>query len=159
MKLNLSKFDLAELLERVGHTISSLIQRNRHNLTFDISSMPPMVADERRIQQVVLNLLSNAIKFTPAGGSISVAAKLLDDDYIVSVSDTGIGIRKEHLESIFDVFQQVDSSATRSYEGTGLGLSLARQFVELHGGRIWAKSEEGKGAMFTFSIPRRQMEL
>lgn len=155
MKLNFSKFDLSDLLERVGHTIASLIQRKRHNLTFDVQEdMPPIVADEKRVQQVVLNLLSNAIKFTPDGGDIDVSAYFKDNQYHVSVSDNGIGIRQEHLETIFDVFSQVDSSVTRSYEGTGLGLALAKQFVELHGGKIWAESQPNKGAVFHFTLPQ-----
>lgn len=158
MKLNLSTFDLYDLIERVGHTISSLVQRKRHNLTMDIEKMPPVVADERRIQQIILNLLSNAIKFTPDGGDISVRGFFRDNVYYVSVSDTGIGIKKEHLRSIFEVFQQVDSSATRSFEGTGLGLALAKQFIELHGGNIWAESESGKGTVFTFTIPKISAE-
>lgn len=156
MVLNRGPFDFSELLGRISHTISSLIQRKRHKFTLDVQKgMPPVVADEKRIQQVILNLLSNAIKFTPEGGSVSVKTYFKDGRFQVSVSDNGIGIKPEHLESIFDVFSQVESSITRSYEGTGLGLALARQFVELHGGKIWAESELGKGAIFSFELPNK----
>lgn len=177
MELNISKFDLKDLLMRVSHTIASLIQRKRHQLNLDIApDVPPIAADEKRVQQIVLNLLSNAVKFTPDGGRISITARywrslegapkdvqlmcaknsgIKGGLFYVSVADSGIGIKEEHLETIFDVFSQVDSSITRSYEGTGLGLALAKQFVELHGGNIWAQSEYGKGASFSFVIPQR----
>jgi signal transduction histidine kinase len=177
MELSRSQFDLGDLLTRVGHTIASLIQRKRHEFSVYIQEkIPVMFADEKRIQQVVLNLLSNAIKFTPDGGGIKIEGRFFETVtdarkeglyikeglsfrngfYLVRVADTGIGIKSEHLESIFDIFSQVDSSATRSYEGTGLGLALAKQFVELHGGAIWAESLFGKGATFTFVVPYKE---
>ena len=155
MKLAPAEFSLPDLLERVRHTVASLIQRKRHNLSLEVQDMPLFLADERRIQQVVLNLLANAIKFTPDGGSIKISASHKSGIFHVSISDTGIGIKDEHLEKIFDVFSQVDSSVTRSYEGTGLGLALAKQFVELHGGKIWAESRIGQGATFSFIIPQK----
>src|SRR5499427_6853077 len=97
-------------------------------------------ADERKVRQVVLNLLSNAIKFTPEGGRIEVRAVPVDGSVEVSVSDTGVGIAPEDQEAVFEEFRQVGVSATKQ-EGTGLGLALARKFVELHGGRIWVKSQ------------------
>ena len=109
-------------------------------------------ADERKIRQVVLNLLSNAIKFTPEGGRIEVAAVPRDGLVEVSVSDTGVGIAPEDQEAVFEEFRQV-GTAERKAEGTGLGLTLCRKFVELHGGRIWVKSQEGVGSTFTFTIP------
>jgi signal transduction histidine kinase len=109
-------------------------------------------ADERKVRQVVLNLLSNAIKFTPEGGRIEVAALPRDGFVEVSVSDTGVGIAPEDHEAVFQEFRQV-GTADKKVEGTGLGLTLCRKFVELHGGRIWVKSELGKGSTFTFTIP------
>jgi signal transduction histidine kinase len=111
-------------------------------------------ADERKIKQVVLNLLSNAIKFTPEGGRIHVRAVPVDGLVEVSVSDTGVGIAPEDQETVFEEFRQVGISATKQ-EGTGLGLTLCRKFVELHGGRIWVKSQAGSGSTFTFTIPVR----
>jgi signal transduction histidine kinase len=111
-------------------------------------------ADERKIRQVVLNLLSNAIKFTPEGGNINVRAVPGDGVVEVSVGDTGVGIAPEDQEAIFEEFRQVGTAA-KKVEGTGLGLALSRKFVELHGGRIWAKSEVGAGSTFTFTIPMR----
>jgi len=102
----------------------------------------------------VLNLLSNAIKFTPEGGRIEVRAAPVDGSVEVSVTDTGVGIAPEDQEAIFEEFKQVGTAA-KKVEGTGLGLALSRKFIELHGGRIWVKSEPGVGSTFTFSIPAR----
>jgi signal transduction histidine kinase len=114
-------------------------------------------ADERKIRQVVLNLLSNAIKFTPEGGRIDVLAASKDALVEVSVSDTGVGIAPEDQEAVFEEFRQV-GTADKKVEGTGLGLTLCRKFVELHGGKIWVKSEVGVGSTFTFTIPVRRGE-
>jgi signal transduction histidine kinase len=111
-------------------------------------------ADERKVRQVVLNLLSNAIKFTPEGGRIDVRAVPVEENVEVSVSDTGVGIAPEDQEAIFEEFRQVGTAA-KKVEGTGLGLTLCRKFVELHGGRIWVKSQVGQGSTFTFTIPIR----
>lgn len=109
-------------------------------------------ADESRLQQIMLNLVSNAIKFTKEG-AITISAVQKEDMVFISVKDTGIGIPKDKLESIFDAFDQVDASIEREYGGTGLGLNIARQLVELHGGSIEAESEQGKGSVLTFSLP------
>jgi signal transduction histidine kinase len=111
-------------------------------------------ADERKVRQVVLNLLSNAIKFTPEGGRIEVGAVPKDGSVEVSVSDTGIGIAPEDQEKVFEEFRQVGTAA-KKIEGTGLGLTLCRKFVELHGGKIWVKSQLDVGSTFTFTIPVR----
>jgi signal transduction histidine kinase len=108
-------------------------------------------ADERKIRQVVLNLLSNAIKFTPEGGRIEVVAVPKDGLVEVSVSDTGVGIAPEDQEKVFEEFRQV-GTAEKKAEGTGLGLTLCGKFIELHGGRIWVKSQVGMGSTFTFVI-------
>ena len=114
-------------------------------------------ADERKIKQVLLNLLSNAIKFTPEGGRIEVGAAPRDGLVEICVSDTGVGIAPEDQEAVFEEFRQV-GTADKKVEGTGLGLTLCRKFVELHGGRIWVKSELGVGSMFTFTILMRHGE-
>jgi signal transduction histidine kinase len=112
-----------------------------------------IVADERKFKQIVLNLLSNAIKFTPEGGRIDLSAAPSDGLVEISVADTGIGIAPEDQEAIFEEFRQVGADYGRKREGTGLGLALARKFVELHGGRIWVKSRVGTGSTFTFTLP------
>jgi signal transduction histidine kinase len=118
-----------------------------------------MQADARKLKQILFNLLSNAAKFTPDGGEITVGARYEEDLLVVFVRDTGIGIAPDQLERIFGEFDQVDSSYSRTQQGTGLGLAVTRRFVELHGGRIWAESEgKGKGSTFTFTIPIRGHE-
>jgi signal transduction histidine kinase len=113
------------------------------------------VGDERKIKQVLLNLLSNAVKFTSEGGRARLKAALRDDAVEISVSDTGIGIAPEDREATFEEFRQVGTSTSSKHEGTGLGLTLARKFVELHGGRIWVHSKIGQGSTFTVSLPMR----
>jgi PAS domain S-box-containing protein len=112
-------------------------------------------ADERKIRQVLLNLLSNAIKFTPEGGRVEVAAKPVNGFIEVSVSDTGVGIAPADQDAVFEEFRQV-GTADKRVEGTGLGLALSRKFVELHGGKIWVKSQVGAGSTFTFTVPVRR---
>jgi signal transduction histidine kinase len=109
-------------------------------------------ADQRKVKQVLLNLLSNAVKFTPEGGRIDVRASLVDGMAEISVTDTGLGIGPEDHDAVFEEFRQV-GKADKKAEGTGLGLTLCRKFVELHGGRIWVKSQVGAGSTFTFTLP------
>jgi signal transduction histidine kinase len=108
--------------------------------------------DERKVKQVLLNLLSNALKFTPPRGRVDVRAVVNEALVEVSVADTGVGIAPEDQEAVFEEFRQV-GPADKKVEGTGLGLALSRRFIELHGGRIWVKSQPGQGATFTFTLP------
>jgi signal transduction histidine kinase len=128
----------------------------RHGITLELDLDPrlgELVGDERKVKQVLLNLLSNAVKFTPEGGRMSLKAVLTNGLVEISVSDTGIGIAPEDQAAIFEEFRQVGSDETRKQEGTGLGLTLAKKFVELHGGRLWVESELGRGSTFTFTLP------
>jgi two-component system phosphate regulon sensor histidine kinase PhoR len=113
--------------------------------------LPPVLADERRLEQVVVNLLHNAIKFTPSGGRISLRARQEMDHVFFEVTDTGAGILADDLSRIFERFFKADRARTTG--GTGLGLAIARHLVEAHGGKIWAESVEGKGSSFFFTIP------
>ena len=117
------------------------------------TDLPTVTADERKIRQVLLNLLSNAVKFTPDGGWIGVTARARGGQLEVAVKDTGIGIALADQATVFEEFRQVGQPSDRSREGSGLGLALAKRFVELHGGRIWVESEPGTGSTFTFAIP------
>ena len=110
-----------------------------------MSDWATIVGDERKIKQILLNLLSNAVKFTPEGGRIGINARPINGAVEISVTDTGIGIAEEDQPKIFEEFRQVGSDSAAKIEGTGLGLTLAKKFVELHGGRIWVESEAGKG--------------
>ncbi|MGE5122945.1 MAG: ATP-binding protein [Acidobacteriaceae bacterium] len=130
------------------------LQAEHSQLTLSIEcsqDLPAVRADESRVQQVLVNLIHNAIKFTGPGGTVIVAATLLDHEVKFSVSDTGIGIAEEDLPRIFERFYKADRS--RASSGTGLGLAIARHLVEAHGGEIWAESEVGKGSTFSFTIP------
>jgi signal transduction histidine kinase len=156
MELELAAFDLAVALDNALTLVRE--RAGRHGIALRVSVAPqlgPLVADERKIKQILLNLLSNAVKFTPEGGHIEVAVARANGSVEIAVSDTGIGIAPEDQVAIFEEFHQVGNDYSRKREGTGLGLALAKRFVELHGGRIWVKSEVGKGSTFTFSLPER----
>jgi two-component system phosphate regulon sensor histidine kinase PhoR len=127
-------------------------ERTGLSITIDLpSDLPPVLADEERIQQVVTNLVHNAIKFTPSRGEVAISAAASGDEVVVSVRDTGVGISADDLPRIFERFYKADQA--RRSGGTGLGLSIAKHIVQAHGGRIWADSAEGKGSIFHFSLP------
>ncbi|HLZ07400.1 MAG TPA: GAF domain-containing protein [Chloroflexota bacterium] len=157
MELENGLFSLTELLD--GGLTMVRERASRHGVTLDLVVDPRIdliEGDERKIKQVVFNLLSNAVKFTPDGGRVELVARLGDGETLVCVQDTGIGIALEEVERIFEEFHQAKQAASSEREGTGLGLTLARRFVELHGGRIWVESQIGAGSTFTFTLPLRQ---
>ena len=158
MELELTEFDLPTAIENALMLIRERAGRRSIALHTSIDSrLGQIQADERKLRQVVLNLLSNAINFTPERGRIDVGAVPKGGSVEVSLSDTGVGIAPEDQEAVFEEFRQVGTAA-KKVEGTGLGLTLCRKFVELHGGRIWVKSEVGTGSTFTFTIPVRRGE-
>ena len=116
--------------------------------------LPLIQADARKLKQVMLNLLTNALKFTPAGGRVVARAAARDGEIVISVSDTGVGIEAADQERIFAEFEQTRHGKAAE-EGTGLGLTLCKKLIELHGGRIWVESESGVGSTFTFTLPIR----
>jgi signal transduction histidine kinase len=154
MDLELAQVSLPELLR--GAISMHSEPAGRGQLKLGLTSEPEEItvtADERRVRQIVFNLLSNAVKFTPPDGRVDVSARL-DDGYVeIAVADTGPGIAVAELETIFEEFEQTADG--RRADGTGLGLPLSRKLVELHGGRIWAESEVGRGSTFRFTIPSR----
>jgi signal transduction histidine kinase/CheY-like chemotaxis protein len=154
MELERTSFSLAEILE---HGLRMIRERaGRHDIALNLDIDPSLgliAADERMVKQVVVNLLSNAVKFTPDRGQIAVRAQREDGEVRVSVRDTGLGIAAEDQARIFDEFQQAKQVGSKSGEGTGLGLTLSKKFVELQGGRIWVDSQIGHGSTFTFTIP------
>jgi signal transduction histidine kinase len=156
MELEPSAFHLPTALEGCLTLVRERTTQHGMALTLTVDErVDEVVADERKVRQVVLNLLSNAVKFTPDGGRVAVDATWVDGGVEIAVSDTGIGIAPEDQAAVFEEFRQVGSDQARKSEGTGLGLALAQKFVELHGGRIWLTSEVGKGTTFTFTIPER----
>jgi signal transduction histidine kinase len=153
IELEVAPFSLREALERGVVVVRERATRDdvRITLTSD-PGVDTVTGDERRIRQVVFNLLSNAVKFAPAGSTVGVAASRVDGDVRVSVTDSGPGIAPEDQERIFEEFQQA-AAGKEQREGTGLGLTVSRRLVELHGGHIWVDSERGKGSTFVFTLP------
>lgn len=155
-ELELSTFDLADAIDNAmtltkERALRRGLRLERH-LAQDLGAIE---ADERKVKQVLINLLSNAVKFTRDGGTITVSASRGPDAITLAVRDTGIGIAAADQEVIFEEFRQAGNDYTRKQEGTGLGLTLARRFVELHGGRLWVTSAIGQGSTFSFTIPLR----
>jgi GAF domain-containing protein len=153
MELAPAPFHLPSALENAVTLVKERAGRHGIALQLDVDpALGEVAGDERKIKQVLLNLLSNAVKFTPDGGRISLKAGRADGAVEISVADTGIGIAPDDQAAIFEEFRQVGSDERRR-EGTGLGLTLAKKFVELHGGRIWVESELGRGSTFKFTLP------
>jgi signal transduction histidine kinase len=154
MELEPSRFDLRAALESTMTLVRERATHKSLDLQLQIdANVSEVDADERKLKQVVLNLLSNAVKFTPPGGRITVRASMTDHALQIAVADSGPGIAVDDRALIFDEFRQAHSPADQAREGTGLGLALAKKFVEMHGGRIGVDSEPGAGATFTFTIP------
>ena len=156
MELEVAPFDLPLAIDNARTFVRE--RAVKHGITLDLDvddRLGEYVGDERKIKQILLNLLSNAVKFTPEGGRISITANKTDTGAEISVNDSGIGIAPEDQPKIFEEFRQVGSDSTHKTEGTGLGLTLAKKFVELHGGKIWVESELGKGSTFTFTLPEK----
>jgi signal transduction histidine kinase len=156
MELELAKFDLPLAIDNARTFVRE--RATKHGINLDVKvdeRLGDFTGDERKIKQILLNLLSNAVKFTPEGGRIGISARQADGSVEISVSDTGIGISPEDQAKIFEEFRQVGGDYAHKREGTGLGLTLAKKFVELHGGQIWVESEVGKGSTFSFTLPER----
>ncbi len=153
IRLNLEEINMATMLQDIANEMIPVAISNRQTMTFDIpSSLPTIVADRERVQQIVMNLLNNASKFTPEEGEITLTAKGEENNIVVEIKDTGRGISKEDQKRLFEpYFRRVDDRERLS--GLGLGLALSKRFVELHGGQIWVKSRKGRGSTFGFSLP------
>ncbi|MDP9302304.1 MAG: HAMP domain-containing histidine kinase, partial [Actinomycetota bacterium] len=159
MELELADVSLGDAL--TGGVTMLAERAARAGITLRLNVDPQEIvieADQRKLHQVVFNLLSNAIKFTPPGGRVDVSAQVSDGVVEVAVVDTGSGIAPEDQQLIFEEFQQARGDPGKRQEGTGLGLPLARRFVELHGGRLWVESAPGTGSTFRFTLPIRQRE-
>jgi len=155
MELQPSTFELPDLLENAASMVRERATRQGIGLTVATdSSVGAMEGDERKVKQILFNLLSNAVKFTPSGGKVTLAARAADEHVVIAVHDTGIGITPEDQEKIFEEFYQV--GASRTQEGTGLGLALTRRLVELHNGQLTVESELGAGSTFTVTLPLQQ---
>ena len=154
MDLQLAPFSMVAALNNAVTLVRE--RATSHGIKLELEVTPPLdeiLADERKLKQVVVNLLANAVKFTPDGGRVSVQAAQVNGDVRLRVRDTGIGIAPEDQQRIFEEFQQARRQTAQSREGTGLGLTLSKRFVELHGGTLTVESEPGKGSTFTVTLP------
>ena len=161
MTLDLNDFSVREVLETSVMMLKERAFKGELALQLELAPSADISigGDQRKLKQIMYNLLSNAVKFTPVGGSVEVSA-VRDDHFIeITVADTGMGIKAEDIPKLFKSFTQLESVYTKKFEGTGLGLALTRQLVELHGGRIWVKSEFGAGSKFIFTIPLTPVEI
>ncbi len=160
--LNISQFSLVNVAENAVESLRKKATSEQINLNLDLQIDPRrdrFTADAERVEQIIWNLLTNAIKFTPESGSVTLRLWVEDDTAIFQVEDTGIGIADEQLPLLFEKFQQLDTPYRRRYEGTGLGLALTKQLVELHRGRIEVESTVSIGSIFTVWIPTQGMRM
>jgi signal transduction histidine kinase/ActR/RegA family two-component response regulator len=161
LRIELEPVDLVPVLEAALDTAAPAAEAKGVNLVANFGPLPgQMLGDSTRLQQIVWNLLTNAVKFTPEGGRVELRMEVASHHIKITVSDNGKGIEPEFLPFVFDRFRQADSSSTRSAGGLGLGLSLAKHLVDLHGGTITVASEgAGRGSTFTVTLPRRQLHF
>ncbi|UGV40244.1 PAS domain S-box protein [Methanococcoides orientis] len=158
MNLEVNPFSVPDVVKEVETSLMPFSASKDINLTFDIdTNLGTIYADKEKIKQTLYHLTENAIKFTPPKGSVSVTAKRSDQFMEISVRDTGIGISSEEQKRLFIPFVQLDGSITRKYGGVGLGLAIAKNFVETHGGEIWVESEVENGSTFGFTIPTKPL--
>jgi signal transduction histidine kinase len=156
LELELGRFHLPTALDNALTLVRERATQHGIRLTQTVDpKVGDIVADERKVKQILLNLLSNAVKFTPEGGRIDLTTTAAEDAITIAVSDTGVGIAPEDQAAIFEEFRQVGRDDARKQEGTGLGLTLAKKFVELHGGQIGVQSQVGQGSTFSFTLPIR----
>lgn len=155
MRLDFTSTNLRNLVKELCETMGALAKEKDITLTEDMpGDLPPLHADRAKLRRILVNLLSNALKFTQKGGRVTISAVPLDDKIMrISIADTGVGIAPEDTARLFDKYEQARSRATRSEKGTGLGLYITRQLVELHGGEISVESKLGQGSTFSFTMP------
>ncbi len=154
LELHYEEFPVKEAINEVLNTIIGFSNKKGIRINTHIhEDVPSITVDKVKFKQIMFNLLSNAVKFTPENGRVTINASLMNQHVQIAVSDTGIGIKSEDMDKIFEAFRQLDASYARHYEGTGLGLTLTKRLIELHGGKIWVISEFGKGSTFTFTLP------
>jgi two-component system sensor histidine kinase BarA len=161
-----TRFGIREVLDQISTLNAPLVKKKRLTLVIDAEpDLPPVMADREKIAHVLANLLGNAIEFTPTGGRVWVRATRAtyekseqNSSVLLEFVETCFGIAAEHHDLIFREFAQVDATPSRPHHGTGLGLTIARKLVELHGGRIWVESELGSGSRFYFMVPFEQTD-
>jgi len=159
LDLKFESFPLTVAADEVLSTLRPLAAAKEIDLTIALTPDLALHADRVRVKQILYNLLSNAIKFTPARGSVRLAARSIKAVVQISVIDTGIGIPFEEQEAIFETFHRCSTSTQEVCEGTGLGLSITKLLVEQHGGRVWVESEPGRGSQFHLTLPNKRERL
>ena len=155
-ELNEERFSIDEVVESAMNAVNGLAVRKEISLVYERSGIS-IVADEALLIRVLVNLLSNAIKFSPSQAPVQIVSSESDAGVKVSVSDQGRGVKNEHKEKIFELFQQAESQDSSLRGGTGLGLTICRMIVEQHGGKIWVESKQGPGSTFSFSVPKKKL--
>ncbi len=158
LQLQVGPVDMKSLVLGTCQQISPMLRGKGQKLNTELPDTVPIIhGDGQRLEQVLLNLMTNAAKFTPEGGHILVRVRKEDASLVIDVKDDGIGIAREEQSRLFKPYGRLSSDRQR-YPGLGLGLALAKQVVELHGGKIWVESEPGKGSTFSFSLPRQPVK-
>ena len=148
---------MAQIIEEVVAFESS--SSDRHQFRVDVPpDLPPLFADRDKFYQILVNLVNNAVKYSARGGTVTISAREQDGEIVFSVTDEGIGISPADMSHLFQKYRRVRTGTTQRVAGTGLGLYLTKRLVEAHGGRIWAESEPGHGATFSFALPKREPE-
>ena len=154
LELNYKEFELATKLNMIRNLLSPIADRKNIKIEIDMDSkLTSIRADEDRFVQIMYNLVDNAIKFSYENSLVKIGARKKGDMVEITVKDTGIGIKAEDQNKLFKPFSQVDSFSSKKFQGTGLGLSLVKQIVHLHGGYVWFRSNPGEGSTFAFTIP------
>jgi signal transduction histidine kinase len=154
IRLEIASIDLRGVLDELRETMEPLAKEKEIELVETLpADLPPVQADRAKLRRIILNLLSNALKFTRKGGRVEVRVEREESQVRISVSDTGVGIAPEDVARLFDKYEQARSRATRGEKGTGLGLYITRQLLELHGSEIKVESQVGKGSTFSFTLP------
>lgn len=154
-ELKLQRVSIPKMVKNVLGYLKPLADAKKQTITIDVPERTEIEGDEQKITSIFDNLISNAIKYTEKNGKINIKVADRGEDILVSIADTGIGISEEHLPRVFERFYMADTSLSRK-GGLGLGLSIVQEYVKLHGGKVWATSELGKGSNFFFSVPKKQ---
>jgi signal transduction histidine kinase len=158
LKVTTEPVNIRQTIDKAIQTVTPMAEKKGLALIVSIAPEVGQInSDERRVKQIIINLVNNAIKFTEQG-EVRLECEIRNDELVISVIDTGIGIRPEDVDKLFKPFHQIDTGLTRKHEGTGLGLSICQRLVELLGGKIWVESEWDRGSIFTFSLPARNPE-
>src|ERR1051325_7208847 len=159
MEVRREPFDMADFIKGLASATRQVADDKRVRLeTLVDPSLGTVVADHAKLEKIVLNLVFNALKFTPSGGRVAIRVEKQEDQFVLTVADTGMGISAKDLPNVFDRFWQADGSSKRKYQGVGIGLALVRELVEIQGGKVTVESEEGKGTTFTVRLPYQKAE-